>query len=134
MHTRPRTLLATIAVLGGLLAGCGADPADQPTSPTSSSSPSPSPSPSPATAAPDTAPPDDSDPDASTAEYVECLQEHGLENAVAAPDGGVGYGFTEEDLDEDGQVSASAGDDVSSIEARCLRAVPGYVPPDEDER
>jgi len=122
MQTRTRTLLATLALLGGLVAGCGTAPADDPASP------------SPDSTATVTTPPGHPDPDVSTAEYVECLQEHGLENAVAAPDGGVGYGFTEEDLGDDGRVSVSAGDDVTSIEAECLRAVPGYVPPDDDER
>lgn len=69
----------------------------------------------------------------AVAEYVKCLHEHGLENAVVNPDGSVGYEFTEDDLDEDGVVSASSGD-TSRVEQTCQAAVPAYTPPDENQR
>ncbi|MFI8631237.1 hypothetical protein ACIGEP_01400 [Microbacterium sp. NPDC077663] len=72
--------------------------------------------------------------DEATVEYVDCLNEHGL-NAVIGPDGTAQYAVTEEDLGEDGQ-PVVPGDDAeqAGTEALCQDTVPSYTPPDYNER
>lgn len=72
--------------------------------------------------------------DEATLAYVACLNEHGL-NAIVGPDGTVQYAVTENDLGPDGKpVSPGSGADKVEVEALCQQAVPGYAPPDYNEK
>lgn len=72
--------------------------------------------------------------DDATKQYVDCLNEHGL-NAMVGPDGTVQYAVTADDLGPDGVPKASTdGPDQAATEQLCQQAVPGYTPPDYNER
>lgn len=119
MRRTMHTLLIPLAGIALLLTGCGGTtPEDSGRSNTTQYSQTPGPT---------------AEAEDAVAEYVRCLHDHGLDNAVANPDGSIGYEFTEEDLGGDGVITSSSGDN-SAIEETCRQAVPGYAPPDKNER
>ncbi len=118
IHPRTHASLSAFALLLVLLPGCGGAGSE---SDSFQSSPSTT---------------DEAQEQTSTdpvTEYVACLHDHGLDNAAANPDGTIGYEFDEDDLDENG-VASAASDDTTAIEAACREEVPGYTPPDMNER